>query len=104
MDSLSATTAESFRLLFSGDANGDPVVPNIDTLNPVFADAARRSTLQQGGIAPSPTILFPSPDDPSTCQGAACSPPPLGCIGVECFDPGFQNNPVRTLWTQDGIE
>ena len=25
-------------------------------------------------------------------------------VGVECFDPGFDNNPVRTLWTQDGVD
>jgi hypothetical protein len=42
-------------------------------------------------------------DDPD-CTGADCAPPPIACIGVECFDPGFANNPVRTLWTQDGIE
>jgi type IV pilus assembly protein PilY1 len=83
--------------------NGDPIVPNIDTLADADADDARAEVLQQGGIAPSPTILFPSPDS-SACTGAACSPPPLGCVGVECFDPGFENNPVRTLWTQDGIE
>ena len=83
--------------------NGDPVVNNLDTLDPADADDARRQTLQQGGIAPSPTILFPSPDDPN-CTGADCAPPPIGCVGVECFDPGFANNPVRTLWTQDGIE
>jgi type IV pilus assembly protein PilY1 len=82
--------------------NGDPVVPNIDTLNPLFADSERRETLQQGGIAPSPTILFPSPDD--NCTGEDCNQPPLGCVGVECFDPGFDPFPVRTLWTQDGIE
>jgi len=82
--------------------NGDPVVNNLNTLLAGTEDLARRSTLQQGGIAPSPTILFPSPDSMS-CQGAACSPPPIGCVGVECFDPGFANNPVRTLWTQDGI-
>ena len=28
----------------------------------------------------------------------------VACVGVECFDPGFANDPVRTLWTQDGIE
>jgi type IV pilus assembly protein PilY1 len=83
--------------------NGDPVVNNLDTLDPADSDDARRQTLQQGGIAPAPTILFPSPDDPN-CTGADCSPPPIGCVGVECFDPGFANNPVRTLWTQDGIE
>jgi type IV pilus assembly protein PilY1 len=82
--------------------NGDPIVNNLDALDPADSDAARTSTLAQGGIAPSPTILFPSPDP--DCTGAACSPPPIGCVGVECFDPGFQNNPVRTLWTQDGIE
>ena len=83
--------------------NGDPVVNNLDALDPADSDDARRQTLQQGGIAPAPTILFPSPDDPS-CTGADCAPPPVDCVGVECFDPGFINNPVRTLWTQDGIE
>jgi type IV pilus assembly protein PilY1 len=82
--------------------NGDPVVNNLDTLDPALADDERVHELQQGGIAPTPAILFPSPDP--NCTGAACSPPPLGCVGVECFDPGFVNNPVRTLWTQDGIE
>jgi type IV pilus assembly protein PilY1 len=82
--------------------NGDPIVPNIDTLNPLISDDERRTTLEQGGIAPSPAILFPSPDP--DCVGDACKIPPLGCVGVECFDPGFENNPVRTLWTQDGIE
>jgi type IV pilus assembly protein PilY1 len=82
--------------------NGDPIVPNIDTLNPALADDERRTTLQQGGIAPTPTILFPSPDD--NCTGSDCNQPPLGCVGVECFDPGFNPFPVRTLWTQDGIE
>ncbi|HSD68847.1 MAG TPA: hypothetical protein VLB07_04800, partial [Woeseiaceae bacterium] len=83
--------------------NGDPIVNNLDALDPADADNARRQQLAQGGIAPTPAILFPSSDDPN-CTGAACSPPPLGCVGVECFDPGFVNNPVRTLWTQDGIE
>ena len=66
-------------------------------------DAARVTELEQGGIAPKPSFLFPSPTDPN-CTGEECSPPPIGCVGVECFDPGFANNPVRTLWTQDGIE
>ncbi len=81
--------------------NGDPVVTNLDALTPEEADDARRSTLAQGGIAPSPTILFPSPEP--TCSGDDCSPPPVGCVGVECFNPGFDNDPVRTLWSQDGI-
>ena len=82
--------------------NGDPVVNNLDTLDPADADDARRKTLAQGGIAPTPTILFPGPDDPG-CTGMECAPPPIGCVGVECFDPGFDPFPIRTLWTQDGI-
>ena len=83
--------------------NGDPVVNNLDTLDPANADDERMEELAQGGIAPTPTILFPSPDDPN-CTGTDCAVPPIGCVGVECFDPGFANNPVRTLWTQDGIQ
>jgi type IV pilus assembly protein PilY1 len=83
--------------------NGDPAVNNLDTLDPADADDERMEELAQGGIAPTPTILFPSPDDPN-CTGTDCAVPPIGCVGVECFDPGFANNPVRTLWTQDGIE
>ena len=83
--------------------NGDPIVEDIGDVPTGSEDDARRTQLAQGGIAPTPQFLFPSPDDPS-CTGADCSPPPIGCIGVECFNPGFANNPVRTLWTQDGIE
>ena len=82
--------------------NGDPIVSDISTVVDANADSERVTELQQGGIAPAPQFLFPSPDP--DCVGDACIQPPLGCIGVECFDPGFQNNPVRTLWTQDGIE
>ena len=60
--------------------------------------------LQQGGIAPAPTILLPSPDNPDNCEGAACVPPPIMCIGIECREPLLPNNPVRTVWTQDGIQ
>lgn len=82
--------------------NGDPIIDDLDALAPADSDEARVRNLAQGGIAPSPRFLFPSPD--SGCTGSACRPPPIGCVGVECFDPGFVNNPVRTLWTQDGIE
>jgi len=81
--------------------NGDPIV-DLSTIAAGDEDKARVQDLAQGGIAPSPAFLFPSPDP--SCTGDACSPPPIGCIGVECFDPGFENFPVRTLWTQDGVE
>ena len=83
--------------------NGDPVVNNLDTLDPADADDERVTELAQGGIAPSPVFLFPSPED-LDCTGADCAPPPITCIGVECFDPGYDNRPIRTVWTQNGIE
>ena len=85
-------------------ANGDPVVntEELDPNDPTAADEARVTKLEQGGIAVRPIFLFPSPLDPD-CEGDECAPPPIGCVGVECFDPGFSNNPVRTLWTQDGV-
>ena len=82
-------------------ANGDPIT-DLSTVVPGTEDSERVSDLAQGGIAPSPKILFPSPDP--GCVGDDCNVPPLSCVGVECFNPGFGNNPVRTLWTQDGIE
>jgi len=82
--------------------NGDPVVNNLDTLDAADADTERVTELAQGGIAPTPAFLFPSPTDPS-CSGVDCAPP-ITCVGVECFDPGFINYPVKTLWTQDGIK
>ena len=85
--------------------NGDPIIDEGygPPVNGEAADQARVTRLEQGGIAPEPTFFFPSPTDPN-CTGEECAPAPVGCVGVECFDPGYQNFPVRTLWTQDGIE
>lgn len=101
-DGCAPSLGKNFRYTVKVE-NGDPAVNNLDTLDPADADDERMEELAQGGIAPTPTILFPSPDDPS-CTGTDCAPPPIGCVGVECFDPGFANAPVRTLWTQDGIQ
>jgi len=71
--------------------------------SPEDIDAARVTELEQSGIAPVPIFLFPNHWD-EDCVGAECKTRPVACVGVECFDPDFSNNPVRTLWTQDGIE
>jgi len=86
-------------------ANGDPSFgPDVTVdSDPAEIDAARIYELEQVGIAPVPVFLFPSAWDPD-CVGDECKPPPLFCVGVECGDPNFNNRPVRTLWTQDGIE
>ena len=86
--------------------NGDPKLDYEAPVptDPEDIDEERVTKLEQGGIAPVPVFLFPSGTD-NSCTGAECQPPePIGCVGVECFDPEFPNNPVRTLWTQDGID
>ncbi len=104
-DTASAASCETGRghnfLYRVSVKNGDPIA-DLSEIAPGSEDDERVEELAQGGIAPSPRFLFPSPD--ADCTGEECSPPPLGCVGVECFDPGFENNPVRTLWTQDGVE
>ena len=88
--------------------NGDPVwgeeaaVPPSEA-TPEEIDDARVADLEQSGIAPAPVFLFPSHWDPD-CVGEDCKTQPMACVGVECFDPDFDNVPVRTLWTQDGID
>ena len=106
-DNLAAATcsagAGSNYLYRVSVVNGDPIINNTDSVVAGTEDQLRVTELRQGGIASSPRFLFPSPDDPD-CTVDECLPPPLACIGVECFDPGFENWPVRTLWTQDGVQ
>ncbi len=56
-----------------------------------------------GSISSEVVFLFPSPDDSSDplaeCQGDECEP--IYCVGLQCFPPGFLNNPVRTFWSQE---
>lgn len=105
-DNLSTATCSAGRgtnfLYRVSIVNGDPVVQNLDAVTPGLEDEERRDQLAQGGIAPTPAVLFPSPA--AGCTGDDCSPPALMCVGVECSPPGFNNVPIRTLWTQDGIE
>ncbi|MEM7431476.1 MAG: PilC/PilY family type IV pilus protein [Pseudomonadota bacterium] len=87
--------------------NGDPVFASDQPApqTPEETDEARVHKLEQGGIAPVPVFLFPTHWDDDGCTGNECPrPAPVACVGVECFDPDFPNRPVRTLWTQDGIE
>lgn len=54
-----------------------------------------------GSISSEVTFLFPSPDDPANCVGDECTPPPVACIDLFCFPPGFANNPIRTFWSEE---
>ncbi len=57
----------------------------------------------RGSIASEVVFLFPSADDPN-CVGDECTPPPLACVGLFCFSPGFANNPVMTFWSEEGAQ
>ncbi len=57
----------------------------------VLTEEDRYVELDQGGIAPEPIFVFPE-----DLKGE-----PVVCVGVECFDPGFGGNAVRTYWFQD---
>ncbi len=63
----------------------------------------RYEQLVQGGIAPEVVWLFPSPDNPESCVGAECHPPPVCLVGVETCGTGTNVTPVRTYWRQSGV-
>ena len=64
----------------------------------------RRTDLNQGGLAPEAVIVFPSPDDPTNCQGAACSPQPVCLVGLENCGVSFTDAPVKTFWSQHDVD
>lgn len=72
--------------------DGKPVV-NFDEAadSEELTEEDRRTDLDQGGIAPEPVFVFPE-----DLKGK-----PAVCIGVECLDPDFDGNAVRTYWFQD---
>jgi type IV pilus assembly protein PilY1 len=57
----------------------------------------------RGSISSEVVFMFPSPDDPN-CVGDQCTPPPVACVDLFCFPPGFANNPVRTFWSQESTQ
>ena len=56
----------------------------------------------QGSISSEVVFLFPSPDD-ANCIGDQCRPPPMACVDLFCFPPGFANDPKRTFWSQETV-
>jgi type IV pilus assembly protein PilY1 len=96
----------------SEDADGDGIPNNSDDdddgdgvpdRNDPDSVEDRDAELAQGGIAPEVVWLFPSPDNPQTCVGAECRPDPVCLVGLENCGVGVNLNPVRTFWTQSGV-
>jgi type IV pilus assembly protein PilY1 len=91
------------RLYMMSIFNGAPV-NNLDgsvATGPLTQSDISR-VIAGGTILPSPAIIFPSPDP--ACTGADCNPPPVICVGRACFPEDFNNNPVRTFWTQKNVD
>jgi type IV pilus assembly protein PilY1 len=78
--------------------NGSPV-KNLDgSTDGSPLGGSDRFTEFRGSISSEVVFIFPSPDP--NCVGDQCSPPPVGCVDLFCFPPGFANNPVRTFWSE----
>ena len=82
---------------------GAPVFDRESPEDPPDSTDDRESELAQGGIAPEVVWLFPSPDNPQTCVGAACRPDPVCLVGLENCGVGINLDPVRTFWRQTGV-
>lgn len=82
--------------------NADPFADRDGNASITTAD--RRGDLAQQGLAPEAVIIFPSPDDPTNCQGAACSPAPVCLVGLENCGVSFTDAPVKTFWSQRDVD
>jgi type IV pilus assembly protein PilY1 len=82
---------------------GAPVT-NLDGPEGPPLDEDDRSTDIKGSISSEVVFMFPSPDDPANCTGEECTPDPVACVDLFCFDPGFDDQPVRTFWSQESTQ
>ncbi len=82
---------------------GAPVLDRESPEDPPDSAEDRDVELRQGGIAPEVVWLFPSPDNPESCVGAECRPPPQCLVGLENCGVGINLAPVRTFWQQTGV-
>jgi type IV pilus assembly protein PilY1 len=89
------------RLYIVDILNGGPVTNLDGSVDEENLTESDRYTEFNGSISSEVVFLFPSPDDDSTCVGDECTPPPVACVDLFCFNPDFANNPVRTFWSQE---
>jgi type IV pilus assembly protein PilY1 len=102
--STSCVPAVGINRLYTVSAyTGAPVFDRENPTDPPDSTDDRDTELSQGGIAPEVVWLFPSPDDPTTCVGAECRPPPQCLVGLENCGVGINLAPVRTFWRQTGV-
>jgi type IV pilus assembly protein PilY1 len=86
---LSAGLNKLYRVsLFDGSPTNNLDQSVDDT---ILTEEDRTENLKQGGISPEPVFIFTDDNEGD----------PDVCIGAECFDPGFDENAIRTYWFQD---
>ena len=88
------------RLYVMDLVTGAPVNNLDESADPTVLTEEDRYREFRGSISSEVVFLFPSPDDPN-CVGDQCTPPPVACVDLFCFPPGFANNPIRTFWSQE---
>jgi type IV pilus assembly protein PilY1 len=84
--------------------NGSPVTNLDGSLDGGSLTASDRYTELKGSISSEVLFVFPSADDAAHCSGDQCTPPPVACVDLFCFAPGFSNNPVRTFWSEESAD
>jgi type IV pilus assembly protein PilY1 len=106
--STTATTCEpqlgTNRLYVMSLFNGSPVTNLDNSTDPTQLTETDRYKEFKGSIASEVTFIFPSPETNTGCVGAQCTPPPVACVDLFCFPPGFANNPVRTYWNEEQLD
>jgi len=122
VSSTACTPSIGLNRLYSVNAcNAAPITNRDSPSDPPDSVDDRTVQLDQGGIAPEVVWLFPSPENPESCVGAECRPPPVclvgleSCVGAEgrpepvCLvgreacGVGAALNPVRTFWGEEGV-
>jgi type IV pilus assembly protein PilY1 len=84
--------------------NGAPV-QNLDgSSDPTNLTMSDLFIQREGGILSTAQALFVERDLNGDGIPDSQTSDPVVCVGLICFPAGFQNNPVRTFWTQRSLD
>jgi type IV pilus assembly protein PilY1 len=81
--------------------SSQPGAPAPDAPSPPTPSLGERYRELPGAVPGVARFIFPAPVEAGDCAEGACGPRALACIGLACFDTGFESRPVRTYWSED---
>lgn len=84
--------------------NGSPVTNLDGSVDDSTLTLTDRSKEFHGSISSEVVFMFPSADNPDTCVGDECTPPPVACVDLFCAPTNFFNGPRRTIWRDDTLD